>query len=132
MKTTNYDISKRLAEIGFEINSEAFFCYSRNTKEFTNQHEIYERWTEKDQEQGFYNSYDLETILEALQEKLPCNIKITSTEIKIENRPLFESPSMQFQFWEEKIERLDNESLADTAARLLILLHEKGIVKFKN
>jgi hypothetical protein len=127
MKTTDFELSKKLAEIGFKKTSTIAFFSSKCGGGG--------RFVVSDGFKDGYNldcySFDLETILEALQENFQCDIKISATEIEIENKP---RPTHQFEylkFWEEFTERKENESLADTAARLLILLKSKNLISFE-
>lgn len=109
MKTTNYEISKKLAKIGFSANSH----YRQNISD------------EDDNILEEYDSYDLETILEALPnfiKERPLVLDVAFGEIHYEgdsdNETLFITTTKE------------NESLSDIAAKLLIKLHEQGLVKF--
>lgn len=117
MKTTSYEISKKLAEIGFKSNQgikkyvgdQAFYSGSKTTH---------------------YIGFCLETILEAL----PKNIKdekgrIHPLVIYFGTRNSFVYQSLCEKEINLKFE--ENETLSDTAARLLILLVEKGIINLK-
>lgn len=104
-KTTNYEISKKLEEIGF--SRQAFWV-----------------WTSKscccpfETHLDGFRAYDLETLLDALPEinkQLPLLCFSGITYLDPVNIGL---------------SRNKNESLADTAGRLLILLHEKNLIKF--
>lgn len=97
MKTTNYEISKKLAEIGFRAETSTSISMLE-TKD--------------------YSSYDLETLLDALPEinkQLPLICFSGITYLDPVNIGL---------------SRNKNESLADIAGRMLILLHEKNLIKF--
>ncbi len=112
MKTTSYIVSKQLAEIGFEAEADKW-VYENPLKL------ISPRSNEK-----AVKSFCLETILEAFKGQ---NHSIRS-DIQIK---LFEKGGgiiytrLQISFLQQEY-----ESLADTAARLLILLYEKGLIKF--
>jgi len=96
-KTTNYQISKKLAEIGFRAETSTSISMLE-TKD--------------------YSSYDLETLLDALPEinkQLPLICFSGITYLDPVNIGL---------------SRNKNESLADIAGRMLILLHEKNLIKF--
>lgn len=109
MKVTNYEISKRLKELGFK--AESVFTWTRDKKIF--------HIAEVD---GYMETkaYDLETILEAL----PKNALYFEFGLK-GNQFLVKS-------CEDMVFQKKDESLADTAARLLIILIEKGLVEVKN
>lgn len=103
MKVTSREVSQKLKEIGFRPNGVNSF--------FTD-----------------HPSYYLETILEALPKSSTHSIELVmgiSAGISY-GRIIGRSSDVE----SELILREENESLADTAARLLLLLHEKGIVKF--
>jgi len=106
MKTTSFEISKKLAEIGFKAEAHhKLHCFK---------------------DDFLYSYYDLETILEALPEEI--NLEGYCQELLItKNLLAYQRATGAWDF--EQI-RNENESLADTAARLLILLHEEGIVNF--
>lgn len=109
MKTTNYEISKQLAEAGFEAASE----------------------TLKHDPENFsfgarFRAYDLETILEALPEGI--SFWDSWHELRIyKNYFVYEKVS---GIGEYECVREENESLADAAARLLIKLHENDLINF--
>jgi hypothetical protein len=119
-KTTNYEISKKLEEIGF--SRQAFWVWiSKNC--------CAPYQTDYD---GFL-SYDLEILLDALP-----------SEIEYFGNDAYFRMSKD-QFWYEEfcncpfdcpvkrhynIKIKENESLADTAGRLIILLHENNLIKF--
>lgn len=140
MKTTSFEISKKLAEIGFKADSDfswnkQIICCGYSSKE----HKFIKYkngWREGEE---LFKSYDLETILEALPDKIDArsiddwSINFIAFEVFLslnnngigyyadsrdDNQSLFFIGSKK------------DQSLADTAARLLIKLYEKGIVKF--
>ncbi len=112
MKTTSYEISRKLFEAGFKPdNEDDLKWYAGPTTNDT-----------------ACPAYDLETILEALPEMIV--LHGISHELNIyKNYLVYERATGAGQY---ECNKEDNESLADTAARLLILLVEKGIVKFNN
>lgn len=136
MKVTSYEISKRLAEIGFKVESEFFWVRFINKDESLGIAELFH----KNQRDGVspycikyltYLTYDLETILEALPKELDGFLGETYLSFNKSKH----KTSIGYGNNEEYVENLycipeENESLADTAARLLILLCEKEIVKF--
>jgi len=113
MKLTNYENSKKLAEIGFDCETNFHYL---ETKNFGNFEVSYS-------ENNNYNSsivkaYDLETLLDAM--------------------PLFTEVSgfiggIKFKACRIEITQSGKayETLADSAALFLISLYEKGIIKFK-
>lgn len=111
MKTTNFEISKKLAEIGFKPNDEESKI-----------------WNYEGQVKWEYPAYDLETLIDALPKNIGSNQQL---------RIWFgEDTFIGYQNWngfvpELTIKQKENESLADTAGRLLIKLHETGIINFK-
>ena len=120
MKVTSYEISKKLKEIGFktetEINWVEYQKYDRD-KEIITWHED-ERVETWESVNSLCRAYDLETILEALPRRIEGQQKLC-----------FDKDSFGY-FEAESIKRLQKESLTDCAARMLILLHEKGLIKF--
>lgn len=119
MKKTNYELSKKLFEIGFKAKAEKCWAKVKNSRladfELVNLDfkvpDVCDEW---------FSAFDLETILEALPTKV-FNFGLDGMSCLIDNEPL---PII--------VIKRPNQSLADTAARLLITLHEKGIIKFKN
>jgi len=99
-KTTNYEISKKLAEIGFKAKAEK--CWAKIRHSVLSEIDLVNLdFTVPQHCDEWVLSYDLETLLDALPEII--NIGLS---------------------------RNKNESLADNAGRLLILLHEKNLIKF--
>ncbi len=110
-KTTNYEISKKLEEIGFNKETNFYFTEIAPNKfkaeYYTNNNKYF-----------LLKSYDLETLLDALPEinkQLPLLCFSGISYLDPVNIGL---------------SRNKNESLADNAGRLLILLHEKNLIKF--
>ena len=114
-KITSYEISKKLKDIKFRAPHE-------------------DSYLNDELKAMYFPAYDLETILEALpyELKLQNNIEAWLQIIKIYH------DSYQIQYIDNQentlleVDSLENESLADTAARLLILLVEKGMVNLIN
>ena len=120
MKTTSYEISKKLKEIGFE--AETFFFWTKAPKLTKTDEDRYvialANKTDFFEEKQTFPAYHLETLLEALpkinkQEYLLCSGGIVYLNDYI------------------SVGKEKNESLADTAGRLLIELFEAGIINFK-
>lgn len=118
MKTTNFEISKKLKEAGFEAETDYNFIERNNQKVFLiNIKEL--SGIEIMNEIGvLIKSYDLETILDALPKINKQEYLLCSGGIAYLNDDYI------------SIGREKNESLADTAGRLLLLLHEKNLIKF--
>jgi hypothetical protein len=87
-KTTNFEISKKLIEIG----------YTGKT--------------------------DLETLLDALPSRINLEHKSTSRKINLSYDSIRYGDNYFF------VKKQPNESLADIAGRMLILLHEENLIKF--
>lgn len=109
MKTTNFEISKKLKEAGLEADGK-----------------------------GNVKAYDLETILDALpsvieREGSGNNIyfKMNKNRVWYENSCNCDSSEYCPVNIYYRIDRQKNESLADTAGKMLIKLYEAGIINFK-
>jgi hypothetical protein len=103
-KTTNYEISKKLAEIGF--SRQPFWV-----------------WTSKDcccpyetHLDGF-RAYDLETLLDVLPDTIGGCLMI-------------HKEGMYYQESMVEVAKLENESLADTAGRMIIELYNNNLINF--
>lgn len=132
MKVTSYEISKKLAKIGFKAGTEFYWSLNENGKPFnfritTHILQFSEYgWETFDR----YGAYDLETILEALPEWIHDKETCSSEEsLELTKNCIQYSSTLSFNY--HRVDRQENESLADTAARLLILLESKGLIKFK-
>ena len=127
MKTTSYKISKQLAEVGFKAEND-FFWVRWDTK--TKIKLIHKTDTTPYLRDSYVKAYDLETILEALPNFIANKNKgenclvidvafgVIHYEGDSDNETMFITTTEE------------NESLADTAARLLLLLHKKNLIKF--
>lgn len=118
MKTTSFELSKKLAELGF-ITSHCGVFYTPTA--------------DNNYEEVNYRAYHLEAILEALSvfKNKEANFvlkKPTVTGIVIDYYPNEKLPNIGIGEYFRVFQNKD-ETLADTAARLLILLIEKGVVK---
>lgn len=116
MKTTSFEISKKLAEIGFEAETPAAAWRTHFQDEG-----IY-GWRSDMNRKSWIPAYDLETILDALPKVIISDLKLAS--------PAFVCYG---QYEEEFLscDKKEGENWADTAARLLILLHKKGLINFR-
>lgn len=126
MKTTSYEISKKLYDIGFK--GDEYFYWDKEGKTI--------RLADADSK---YPSYDLETILDALPKSVDSSYYSLQIDFDGEyvdgNHAYICYSNIPGLIANEDGVNLEvswngNESLADTAARLLILLESKGIVKF--
>jgi hypothetical protein len=130
MKTTNYEISKKLAEIGFRAECSYFYFHSDNNDYEASYLEAfgYDKISDCDIEDKYYPSYNLETLLDVLPKSLKSKLELRiwydkkSTYIGYQNFEGFDKAL--------NLKQQENESLADTAGRLIILLHEKNLIKF--
>jgi hypothetical protein len=138
-KTTNYEISKKLAEIGFKANAEK--CWAKIRHSVLSEFDLVNLdFTVPQHCDEWVLSYDLETLLDALP-----------SEIEIENWGGWKYYNIYFKMnknglWYENLcncdssacpvekyhymEIIENESLADTAGRLIILLESKNLIEF--
>jgi hypothetical protein len=131
-KTTNYEISKKLAEIGFRAECSYFYFHSDNNNYEASSLEAfgYDKISDCDIEDKYYPAYDLETLLDALPEKIKVGIDRTSQSKFYFDKISFgyaKEPKIEFQFY-CRIQK--NESLADTAGRLIIELYNNNLIKF--
>lgn len=122
MKTTNYEISKKLKEVGFKKDSHCGYMFDGEDHQLCVWN-AEEKWSDADERD--YLSYDLETILDALPEMIWREEK--DFVLWYDKVKFVYSHTDEWIF--ESIKKKD-EFLADTAARLLLELHEKGIIKF--
>ena len=106
IKTTNYEISKKLKEIGFKAEAEKCWAKIRNSvlSEF---HLVNLDYAVPQNCDEWVLSYDLETLLDALPPSI-----------------------INYNYDPYGFNKEENESLADTAGRLIIWLHEKNLIKF--
>ena len=148
MKTTNFEISKKLKEAGFEADADYNFIKRNNQKAFLiNIKEL--SIIEIMNEIGvFIKSYDLETILDALPESIQYK-KYKSSDwyyLFLRAPSRFSETNKTLGYYNECSEYMDNfrmgcedgifevsklspnESLADTAGRMWLLLKEKGLI----
>lgn len=140
MKVTSFEISKKLAEIGFnpeedDSTGHCFWCRMPSSAV-----ELFDYSGINNFTRGFEElcrAYDLETILDALP------MEIENKYNPIENWQFDMTKEFIGYFYYYSCQsdvdkdtlfstiKLHAEPLADTAARLLIKLHWAGLVKFK-
>lgn len=123
MKTTSYEISKKLAEIGFTSQTDKFYD--------SGQGRLLDEINVEDETGDIIAAYDLETLLDNLPYYITKDRQdyflIVNQHVIAYEEDCREKPDLEGCVREN----LESESLADTAARLLLLLHEKGILNFK-
>ena len=107
MKTTSYEISKKLKEAGFEAEADYYWHAINNKIEL---HHVARAGL------GDVKAYDLETLLDALP-------KINKQEYFLCSGGVGYLNDDCIAVGKEK-----NESLADTAGKLWLMLKEKGLV----
>ena len=125
MKTTNFELSKKLYDMDFKAKACGQYHVNRNGTFAYRTVQI----TYSDQA-GILNipAYDLETLLEALP-KLNARQDFILSATFVGYVPSMKEPDAKVDFW---VVKEKNESLADTCARLLLKLHEQGIINFKS
>ena len=125
MKTTSYEISKKLKEAGFEAETDFYwYCYDMG---------LAMRHIADADGRGNVKAYDLETILDALPAFIEHNnIKydLWLWNNGIGYYPNYDKYSRDGVYNMENgiYEFADDESLADTAGKMWLLLREKGLV----
>lgn len=117
MKTTNFEISKKLKEIGFKADYDFVWCEHKKTKDVVMLSSDFDCHDYGYSYNTLARSYDLETLLDSLKSKGYIQINITFTHAI-------------FNFEGGKVIVFLQESLADMAGRLIIKLHEKGLIRF--
>ncbi len=150
MKTTSYEISKKLKEAGFEAEADYNFIERNNQKAFLiniRQLSIIEIMNEIG---VFIKSYDLETLINALPDSITREYKskedgeikefkerliIEKEEIRyscddIENADDVNRYFNEYGYMEEIIvfKKFNDNSLADMAGRMWLMLKDKGII----
>lgn len=110
MKTTNFEISKKLKEAGFEAETDFYwYCYDNGQQM---------RHIADADGKGNVKAYDLETLLDALPKinKQEYSTLLCSGGIVYLNDDYI------------SVGKEKNESLADTAGKMWLLLKEKGVL----
>lgn len=116
-KTTNFEISKKLKEAGFEAETDYNFIERNNQKAFLINIKELSSIEIMNEIGVFIKSYDLETILDALKQ--------TGKRIMIVVKSDIWGINFNYEF---NIYSKENESLADTAGKMWLLLKEKGVL----
>ncbi len=119
MKVTNFEISRKLEEIGFKAETD-FFYDERG--------DIYHiKELEKSKAVVDCMAFDLETLISALPE----TIRNDSEELIVSKKDIgyyFSDHGEDVCLTGVDIE--ERETMASACGNLLILLHEKGLIKF--
>ena len=127
MKKTSYETSKKLAEAGFKAETDFYWVkWNAGEPELVHEKEQTPALIEK------VGAWDLETILEALPSEIDEGFRrlcVFSNFVNDENKKM-RIGYYYSDFFGEVIRKIksDNESLANTAARLLLLLHKKNLI----
>ena len=138
MKTTSYEISKKLKEAGFKAETDFTWntrtTYCGNTPKKVQYFIKYNNGLKEGEE--ICKSYDLETLLNALPKKLANKYgKNGALKLSYDNKLnwiYYADKEDYILFFYDyahcEIKSQENESLADTAGRMWLLLKEKGMV----
>lgn len=149
MKTTNFEISKKLKEIGFTTLTDKCWAKVRNSKldEFSVRALDFSIPANCDE---WFPSYDLETLIDALPDSITREYKSNEdgTIRKFEEKLIISKNEIWYkcydietsddanEYWREYgyVQNISiyswNDSLANLAGKMLIKLYEAGIVKF--
>jgi len=146
MKTTSYEISKKLKEAGFEAQSSFFWCELGKDLikiHISQSHSVPESLVK-------IKAYDLETLIDALPDFITREYKSNEDgevrefreRLKIDKYEIYyrccdiETSDDANRYFNEFgymqdisiFKKFNNESLADTAGRMWLLLKEKGVL----
>lgn len=149
MKTTNYEISKKLKEIGFNTSAEKCWAKIRlsKTEEFTLIPLTFDVFANCDE---WFPSYDLETLIDALPDSITREyksnkdgtIKEFEENLVIEKNKIWyrchdiETSDEANEYWREYGYEQNisiyhyYDSLTNIAGKMLIKLFEAGLIKF--
>ena len=135
-RTTNFEISKKLKEIGFKADCSYFYFHSDNNDCEANSLEKYgfDKISECDIEDKYYPAYELETLLEFAFNNIEnfciCDRGVSVAEFLSDydnwhgHYKIVDNLDISIGFKETKI------SYANAIGQLIILLHEKKLIKF--
>ena len=145
-KTTSYEISKKLKEAGFDAESSFFWC--RLDKDLIRIHISQSHSVPESIDK--IKAYDLETILDALPDfiirkyksKVNWEVKAFRERLIIEKKEIryscddIENADDANRFYQEYgymqditvFKKFNDNSLADTAGKMWLMLKEKGLV----
>ena len=149
MKTTNYEISKKLKEIGFNTPAEKCWAKIRlsKTQEFTLIPLTFDVFANCDE---WFPSYDLETLIDALPDSITREYKSNKdgTIKEFEEKLVIEKNKIWYNCYDIETSDEANEywreygyeqnisiyhyydSLANIAGKMLIKLFESKLIKF--
>ncbi len=132
MKTTNYEISKKLKEIGFNTPAEKCWAKIRlsKTQEFTLIPLTFDVFANCDE---WFPSYDLETLIDALPEKIEFRGKEYCFWMQWSGSSdcyIMGYVHGNLRATELEVSRYDdeNKSLADIAGEMWLILKKKGLI----
>lgn len=150
MKTTNFEISKKLKEAGFEAEADYNFIERNNQKAFLVNIKKLSGIEIMNEIGVFIKSYDLETIIDALPDSITRKYKSKEDgEVReFRERLIIEKEEIRYscddienaddanRFYQEYgymqdisiFKKFNDKSLADTAGKMWLLLKEKGVV----
>lgn len=150
MKTTSYEISKKLKEAGFEAQADYNFIERNNQKAFLINIKELSSIEIMNEIGVFIESYDLETLLDALPDFITRKYKSKDNgEVKeFRERLIIEKEEIRYscddienaddanRYYQEYgymqdislFKKFNDKSLADTAGKMWLLLKEKGLV----
>jgi hypothetical protein len=143
IKTTNYEISKKLAEIGFKAKAEKCWAKIKHSVQHPSLSEfnlVNLDFAVPQNCDEWVLSHDLETLLDALPKAFDVMQEIYPTGFHLnidlnENAQTFSYIedgllSLQEHHEEAFVVKTQEESLADVAGRMIIALHKKNLIKF--
>jgi len=140
-KTTNFEISKKLAEIGFRDKCDYFYFHEDKNDYEASSIEAYgkDEIHDCDIEDKYYPSYDLETLLE-FSFKYIADFKIFNDSVFIAEHyddgcyqvidDLFVDRELSFKYVNDKRIREYKYNYAEIVAKLIILLYQKNLIEF--
>lgn len=124
MKVTNLETSQKLKELGFEAET-VFYFLEVKPDIYEAQYSSFNRYNK-----SVVKSYDLETILEALPKILESRASLQISYRTMINLAEFHYITRQDNLL-HIVRQLDEESLANTAGRLLVKLLQDNIIKLR-
>ena len=129
MKVTSYEISKKLAEIGFKGKS-SFGWHVDNLESEPAEFPISRYAFDNGK---YFRAYDFETILNKLPQLINYKNEDFSRHIAINSAGIFFSYQRydgRYRYLEDLVLHKGFVNIADGIAEFLIILHEKGLIKF--
>ena len=126
-KTTNPEISKKLKEIGFKADYDYLWGENKITKEVVMLSSDYDCYDYALNNNEIAPSYDLETLLDHINKSFFFDLSNINYDYKMKFTLYDQKDNEKYTFEQNQKE---DESLADTAGRLIIKLHERGLINF--